>query len=195
MSPTHALKMTYQEPVWSLKDILLNRNDKTAGITVVCKRKWFRIQLSPSNFAKCPQILRVYIQMMDSVLDDDYEVAETAEHDLQKWAIDPFLAIFDKIESPSSRKPVTLQQYLAPEIYRYILCGSDGRLEPFLDYTVPEESMSDGVNLNEVTLSPSWRCFCPRQIEIQSTNCDEHIVSPSHGWNHLGRRQSYKCSD
>ncbi|KAJ5806727.1 hypothetical protein N7474_010319 [Penicillium riverlandense] len=110
--------------------------------------------------------------MMDLVLDDDDEVVETAEQDLQEWAIEPFLAIFDKIESPSSREPVTLQEYLTPETYRYILCGSDGRLEPFLDYNVPEESMSDGLNLNEVKLSPSLLSFCPRQIEIQSTNLD-----------------------
>lgn len=113
-------------------------------------------------------------QMMDTVLDgdDDDEVDETAEQYLQEWAIGPFLAIFDQIESPSSRKRVALQEYLTPEIYRYILCSSDTRLEPFLDYNVPEESMSDGVDLNEVELSPSWLSFCPRQIEIQPTNCE-----------------------
>ncbi|KAJ5591605.1 uncharacterized protein N7459_001974 [Penicillium hispanicum] len=113
--------------------------------------------------------------MMDSVLDDDYELADTAEQDLQEWATEPFLAIFDQIQPPSSHRSVTLQDYLTPETCRYLLCYADGRLEPFLDYTVPDGFTSDMVNLAEVTLSPSWLSFYPRQIELQSTDCDEPL--------------------
>lgn len=167
--------MTDQEPAWSLKDIFLDRNEKEAEITVMCKGKCFRIKLSPNNFAKSPQILQAYTQMMDSVLDDHDEFSEAAEQDLQEWAVEPLLAIFDRIETPASPKSVTLQDYLTPETYRYLLYGTDGRLESFLDYTVPEEFMSDGVNLSEVTLSPTWLIFCPRQIELQSSDEEEPL--------------------
>lgn len=44
--------------------------------------------------------------MMDSVLGDDDEIAETAEQGSQEWATEPFLPIFDKIESLSSHKRI-----------------------------------------------------------------------------------------
>lgn len=66
-------------------------------------------------------LLEQYNRLVDWICDDeDYEKAEMAKDDLQQWAVNPFLPIFDQVESSLlDRRHFTLRDYLSPETYRF----------------------------------------------------------------------------
>lgn len=154
--------------VWSLREFFFNQNDKSARITVVCKGKCFCIQVSPKNFYQSPNLLEQYNRLMDWICnDEDYEKAEMAEDDLQQWAVNPFLPIFNQVESSLlDRQHFTLQDYLSPETYRFLLYVVNGQEEPRFDYEVPRQPRLSGVDLNGLTLYWEWQIFRPSEIEI-----------------------------
>lgn len=103
--------------------------------------------------------------------DDDYEKSETAEGDLQQWAVNPFLPIFNQVEpSLLDRRPFSLQDYLSPETYRFILYVIDEQEEPRFDYEVPKQPRLSGLDLNGLPLYCKWQLFRPSEIEI----CIDH---------------------
>lgn len=167
--------MAQLESTCSLKDILLHRDDRTADIAVVCKGKCFRVHLHPENLEGSPEVSQKYNEMMDSVLDDDF--AGTSEEDLLEWALEPFSEIFHQIESPSN-EPITLQDYLFPETYNYVLCAVDDCMRVFLDYRVPR-SFGSGVTMEDDEMYPACPRFSPTEIEVQPTN-DEQPLSIYH---------------
>ncbi|KAJ5731854.1 hypothetical protein N7493_003335 [Penicillium malachiteum] len=161
-TPTMSSEDT-ESPIWSFRENMLHNEHKTAAISVICKGKWFYIQLSPQNFSKTPELLEKYTKLMEDVCDeDDFDVSEEAEQDLQDWIIEPFLKIFEELQPPS-RDFVTLQDYLTPETYRYQICGQKGKIHPFLDYDVPSEQMLDGIAISQYKLSAKWLSFYPEE--------------------------------
>ena len=99
--------------------------------------------------------------------DDDYEKSETAEGDLQQWAVNPFLPIFNQVESSLlDRRPFSLQDYLSPETYRFLLYVIDEQEEPRFDYEVPRQPRLSGMDLNGLRLHCKWQIFRPSEIEI-----------------------------
>ncbi|KAJ5702692.1 hypothetical protein N7488_010240 [Penicillium malachiteum] len=173
-TPTMSSEDT-ESPSCSFKEIMLHGEHKTAAISVICKGKCFYIQLSPQNFSETPELLEKYNELMEDVCDeDDFEVSEEAEQDLQDWIMDPFLEIFDELKSPS-QDYVTLQDYLTPETYRYQIYGHEEKIQPFLDFAVPNEQMSDGVAIGRENLSPKWHSFNPADIKIERPTVDEAL--------------------
>ncbi|KAJ5640873.1 hypothetical protein N7528_000498 [Penicillium herquei] len=164
-----------ESPIWSFKKIMLHSEQKTAAISVICKGKCFYIQLSPQNFSETPELLEKYTKLMEDVCDeDDLEVSEEAEQDLQDWVMKPFLEIFDQLKLPS-QDYVTLQDYLTPETYRYQIYGHEEKIQPFLDYTVPSEQMTDGIAIGQDRLSLKWGSFYPEDIKIERPTVDEAL--------------------
>lgn len=100
---------------------------------------------------------------MDSICnDEDYNLAQEAEEGLYTWALSPFLPIFADIDpSPSKSSPFTLRDYLFPQVYRYVLFVTDERLEPRLNYTVPDQLRPQGLNLGDFALHPNWSIVRP----------------------------------
>ncbi|KNG82849.1 hypothetical protein ANOM_008635 [Aspergillus nomiae NRRL 13137] len=113
--------------------------------------------------------------MEDVCNDDDLDVSEEAEQDLQDWAMEPFLEIFEKLEPCSNQQQMTLQDYLSPETYRYQVYGQDGKLQPFLDYNVPPSQISDGIFVDQSKLSSQWHSFRPKDIKIECPSMVESL--------------------
>ncbi|OGM47269.1 hypothetical protein ABOM_003865 [Aspergillus bombycis] len=109
-----------ENPLWFFKDILLHGEDKTAALNVISKGICFCIKLSPSNLDQTPETLQKCLELMEDVCNDgDLDVSEEAEQDLQYWVLEPFLEIFENLESSSNQQHISLQEYLSPETYRY----------------------------------------------------------------------------
>ncbi|KAJ5100275.1 hypothetical protein N7456_006327 [Penicillium angulare] len=169
---------TDEPPLWLFKDIMLHDEEKTAAINVVCRGKCFCINLSPTNLDQTPGVLQKYLNLMKDVCnDEDLEAAEEAEQSLQDWAMEPFLEIFEELEPSSNQQHITLQDYLSPPTYRYQVYGQDDRLQPFLDYAVPCHQTSDGIVVDESTLSSQWPLFRPKDIKIECPSMNESLSS------------------
>ncbi|RAL14167.1 uncharacterized protein BO97DRAFT_433270 [Aspergillus homomorphus CBS 101889] len=162
---------------WQLREFFFGRFDKMSRITVVCNGNCFQIQLSPSNFCQSPLALETYTHFMDAVCDDeDYRLSYAAEEDLHHWALTPFLPMFAQTTpTPPNQQPLTLRDYLSPEIYRYSLYAVNERLEPRLDYDVPTQPCVAGVDPGDITLHHTWRQFVPESIELCVSDHDEGL--------------------
>lgn len=116
---------------------------------------------------------------MKSVCDEDYDIADEAEEDLHCWALGPFEPIFDQIEPASNvQRRCTLQDFLYPEFYHYSLYAVDETLQPYLNYEVPREPRSSGVDLNNFSLCSTWRVFPPAEIEFVVLEQNEMFSRP-----------------
>lgn len=107
------------------------------------------------------------MRLMNSVCDEDYDIADEAEEDLHCWALGPFAPIFDQLEPAfTNQRPCSLQDVLSPETYHYSLYVVDETLQPCLNYEVPREPRRIGVDLNNFSLCSTWRVFRPAEIEF-----------------------------
>lgn len=170
------LEEAAEPPLWSFRDIMLHAEDQTAALNVICQGKCFCIKLSPRNLDQTPEVLQEYLKLMKDVCNDnDLEISEEAEQDLQDWVMDPFFEIFEKLEPSSNQQHTTLQEYLSPPTYRYQIYGQDGRLQPFLDYAVPRNQISDGIVVDQSKLSSQWLSFRPKDIKIECPSINESL--------------------
>lgn len=153
---------------WSLKEFLFNRYDKSSQITGVSKGKCFSIATSPENFDQSPDSLKTYVRLIDEICDDEeMDNALMAEEDLQQRTVQPFLSFIDGMEPPSPlERRLTLQDYLYPETYRFVLYVVKEGKQPCFDYDVPNEPGLIGVGLDNLTVYSKWKVFQPPQIQV-----------------------------
>ncbi|KAJ5728772.1 uncharacterized protein N7483_003280 [Penicillium malachiteum] len=160
-------------------DAILIDVSAIGGITHEWRAPEFRDEIDTLDLSPqvLPELLEKYTRLMEDVCDEDeFDVSEEAEQDLQDWAMEPFLEIFEKLKLLSHwQDRVTLQDYLTPETYRYQIYGQEGRIQPVLDYAVPGEQMSDGIAISQEKLSPKWLSLYPEDIEIEHPSVDEAI--------------------
>ncbi|RJE21202.1 Protein kinase domain protein [Aspergillus sclerotialis] len=145
----------------------------------VSKGKCFCIGTSPENFDQSPESLKTYNHLMDEISnDEDMYKALIAEEDLQQWTVQPFLPLLDEMELLSLlERHLTLQDYLYPETYRFVLYVVKERQEPCFDYDVPTEPGLAGVDLGEWTVYSKWKVFQPSQIQLCCGQDDNEVLS------------------
>ncbi|KAK0120339.1 hypothetical protein ONS95_011745 [Cadophora gregata] len=132
MEPKIDTLISPSRPKYILLSFTTSIHNFDAELIVRCNWKLFYIRTSPSNFRDSPVALAQYLEYVEALRADEYEVDDVLESDFFDWVSTPLEPILLQRAPIVERlhKRVTLQDWLFPESFVYDLHVVDNKVVP-----------------------------------------------------------------